>query len=223
MTQSEEERLVSAISEERFQPFLEECEGDRTVALRLYAWEGEAARALQSPLRDLEVSLRNRLHVQLGGRYGREDWWNVGRVRLTSWAMDRIRDAEDDLAERRQSSSAGDVVAKLPFAFWVSLLGKTGNYEMQFWHPSLRHCFRDHRGGRGVLHGQFDRMRTLRNRIAHHERISHRHLDQDFRSAISLLRHLSPEMADLHEKYSQVPQVLARKAKVLSGEEEIRL
>jgi hypothetical protein len=226
MTQSDEERLMEAISEARLQPFLRACGGDRTLALRLYAWDGEAARALQGPLRDLEVSLRNVLHRQLGGRYGRVDWWNTQRAKPNQWAMDKIHDAEDDLGERRRSCGPDDIVAQLPFGFWVGLLGKGGkggNYEMRYWNPSLRHCFRAHQGGRVVLHKKFEYMRTLRNRIAHHERIFHRHLDEDFASALTLMRYLSPEMAALHDKYSQVPEVLARRARVLSGEEEIRL
>lgn len=226
MTQSEDERLVDAISAERFQPFLNECGGDRIRALRLYAWDSEAARALQSPLRDLEVSLRNVLHRQLGGRYGQEDWWNVRRAEPNWQGQDMIAAAEEALGKRRRPYGTCDVVAQLPFGFWIGLLGKGGkggNYEMKYWHPSLRHCFREHRGGREALYKQFEFMRTLRNRIAHHECIFQRHLEEDARTAIMLMRHVSPAMAARHEKYGQVPAVLARRSGVLSGREPVRL
>ncbi|WP_455352296.1 hypothetical protein [Streptomyces sp. SYSU K217416] len=224
MTRSDdEEQLVAAISPERFQPFLDECHGDTVVALRLYAWDAEVARALHSPLRDLEVSMRNRLHRQLTGRFQQADWWSLPRARPNDYAMDDIRRAEDKLADRRRPFGPSDVVAKLPFGFWVALLstGGRGNYEMKYWYPSLRHCFRGQ--GRDALYNRCDRMRTLRNRIAHHERISHRHLEQDFRTAVDLMKLVAPELAARHEKYSQVPTVLARKSRVLSGEEEIVL
>jgi hypothetical protein len=219
----DEEQLVAAVSPERFQPFLDACHGDVVVALRLYAWDGEAARALHSPLRDLEVSLRNRLHRQLAGRFGQADWWNLRRAEPNRYAMDDIRDAEDKLAELRRPFGPSDVVAKLSFGFWVALLssGGRGNYEMRYWNPSLRHCFPGQR--RGDLHKRLNVMRTLRNRIAHHERIEHRHLEQDFRTAVALMKLVAPELAARHEKYSQVPTVLARKYRVLSGEEEIVL
>jgi hypothetical protein len=137
--------------------------------------------------------------------------------------MEDIRRAVDALSDHGRSSGPSDIVAKLPFGFWVGLLstGGRGNYEMKYWYPSLRHCFKGHK--RDAVHARLDRMRTLRNRIAHHERISHRHLEQDFRTAVELMRVVAPELAVRHEKYSQVPKVLARKARVLSGEEEIVL
>ncbi|MFD6344442.1 hypothetical protein ACFWF9_06915 [Streptomyces roseolus] len=214
-------QLVEAISPERFQPFLAACDGNAARALRLYAWDAEAARALHSPLRDLEVSLRNRLHRQLVGKFGQADWWHIRQP--NSYALADIRSAEEQLKERGRPYGASDIVAKLPFGFWVALLsrGGRGNYEMRYWNPALRHCFQGH--GREALHQRLDRMRTLRNRIAHHERIEHRHLDQDFRTAIDLMRLVAPELAARHDKYSQVPAVLARKARVLSGQEEIVL
>ncbi|MER5550382.1 hypothetical protein ABT001_01595 [Streptomyces sp. NPDC002793] len=223
MVQSDEEQLVETISPERFQPFLEECRGDVAVALRLYAWDAEAARALHSPLRDLEVSLRNRIHRQLTGKFGRSDWWNLRRAEPNRWAMEDIRDAEDRLRRRGNGTAPCDVVATLSFGFWVGLVsrGGHGNYDMKYWNPALRHCFKGVR--RQDLHDRLEVMRTLRNRIAHHERVSHRHLEEDFRTAIELTALVAPALAARHEKYSQVPAVLARRARVLSGEEEIVL
>jgi len=224
---NEDDRLIEAISPERFQPFLHRCGGNRTRALRLYAWDSEVARALHSPLRDLEVSLRNRLHRQLVGRHGQEAWWELPKARPNHKGQDMLERAREALEDRRPYRPFGpcDIVAQLPFGFWVSLLGRGGrdNYEMKYWNSSLRHVFREHRGGRQALHKDFYLMLTLRNRIAHHERIFQRHLEEDLTTALTLLRHVSPETADRHEKYGQVPEVLARKKAVLSGEEPMRL
>ncbi|MFF4489572.1 hypothetical protein ACFY0F_24255 [Streptomyces sp. NPDC001544] len=223
----EDSRLIEAISPERFQSFLHRCGGNRTRALRLYAWDSEVARAMQSPLRDLEVSLRNRLHRQLVGRHGQEAWWDVPKARPNYKGQNMLAQAMETLEDRRPYRPFGpcDIVAQLSFGFWVSLLGRGGrdNYEMKYWNSSLRHLFREHRGGRADLYERFKLMLTLRNRIAHHECVFHRHLDRDLDTALTLMRYLSPEMADRHEKYGQVPAVLARKKAVLSGEEPMRL
>ncbi|MFI7505031.1 hypothetical protein ACIBVL_42475 [Streptomyces sp. NPDC049687] len=224
---SEDDRLIVAISPERFQPFLHQCGGDRVRALRLYAWDSEVARALQSPLRDLEVSLRNRLHRQLVGKHGQEAWWDVPKARPNHKGLDMLERARETLEDRRPYRPFGpcDIVAQLPFGFWVGLLGRGGrdNYEMKYWNSSLRHLFREHRGGREDLYRKFQFMLTLRNRIAHHECVFQRHLERDLETALTLLRHVSPEMADRHEKYGQVPQVLARRRAVLAGTEPMRL
>ncbi|MEV8345587.1 hypothetical protein [Streptomyces niveus] len=215
--------MVEAISPERFRPFLDACDGDVVVALRLYHWDAEAARALHSPLRDLEVSLRNRAQRQLAGKFGRADWWNLRRAEPNDWGMGDIRAAEERLVRRGGRYAPCDVVAALSFGFWNSLFSKggAGNYEMKYWNSSLRHAFKGQR--REVLHTRLEVMRSLRNRIAHHERISHRRLDEDFRTAVDLMALTAPALAARHEKHSQVPQVLARRESVLSGEEEIAL
>ncbi|MEU8628350.1 hypothetical protein [Streptomyces sp. NPDC048669] len=223
MTGNEAQGVIEAISQQRFKPYLDDCRGDRAAALRLYAWDGEIARAFHSPLRDLEVSLRNRLHRRLVDRYRRDDWWHAPRVQLSDVSEKQVLSAEKGLRKRGRRVGPDDMVAKLTFGFWVGLLGRSNNYEYQFWQPALRHCFRDYEGQRGPLQREFESVRLFRNRIAHHERICHRRLEDDFRTVVELTRYLSPETAARHEKYSQVPEVLARRARVLCGDEEIRL
>ncbi|MFE5325784.1 Abi family protein [Embleya sp. NPDC056575] len=222
---SEADRVVEAISPERFKPFLHKCGGDYTRALRLYAWDAEVARALHSPLRDLEVSLRNLVHRQLVGRHGQEAWWDVSKARPNYKGLDMLDRAQQILESRHPSRSFGpcDIVAQLPFGFWVSLFGSAGDYELRYWKSSLRYLFSQPHGGRGALYRQLQYMLTLRNRIAHHERIFQRHLEQDLETVLTLLGHVSPDMAARHAEYGQVSEVLARKAGVLSGKEPIRL
>lgn len=223
MTQSDCDGVHSVISAKRFQPFLEKCEGDRAAAERLCAWDGEAARALWSPVRDLEVSFRNAAHRQLAGKWG-QAWW-VAR-QPNSWGQGEIEAAREKLVRRRRPDSPDDIVAQLSFGFWVSLLSngnRQGFYRTWYWSPSLQYLFPEYRGRRDKLHDQFGRMQTLRNRIAHHERIFQRHLEEDYRTAMHLLRLVAPGLADQHDKYGQVPEVLARRAAVVTGREPIRL
>ncbi|WP_074995092.1 hypothetical protein [Streptomyces prasinopilosus] len=224
MTEEETKRIVDAISAERFQPFLDECGGDPLVALRLYCWDGEASRAFLGALRDFEVAMRNSLHARLSGRYGRADWWDSPRVQLTVKGAQQVSSAKLSLRQELGAGVApGDMVAKLTLGFWVGLTGRGQNYEMQFWNPALRHAFRGYRGRRGALQQQLDHMRRFRNRIGHHERICHRHLEKDFESLLRLMEYVSPEKAALHRQFSQIPEVLARKPLVLAGAEPVRL
>ncbi|MGP3952841.1 hypothetical protein [Streptomyces sp. 7N604] len=224
VTDEEAKRIVDAISAERFQPFLDECSGDPLVALRLYCWDGEASRAFLGALRDFEVAMRNSFHAKLAGRYGRADWWDSPRVQLTSKGIGQVCSAKQALQrELGPQFGTGDMVAKLTLGFWVGLTGRGQNYEMQFWNPALRHAFRGYQGRRGALQQQLDHMRCFRNRIGHHERICHRHLEKDFDTLLRLMEYLSPEKAALHRQFSQIPDVLARKPRVLAGAEPIRL
>lgn len=222
---SEEQELVRAISAERFRPFITECGGDATVALRLYAWDAEVSRALHSTLRDLEVCYRNAVHRQLAGKYRRDDWWNDQRIRLHQVGQSNIVDAQQELRKRGKPETPGNIMARLTFGFWVGLFarGERRHYEMQLWNASLQYLFRAHVVRREDLHLQLRELLELRNRVAHHERVFHMELGDCFAEALTLMGYISPEMAALHEKFGQVPQVLARRERVLSGEEEIRL
>ncbi len=223
MTKSSEEQLVEAISPERFRPFLEECHGDVLVALRLYAWDAEAARALHSPLRDLEVSLRNRIHRQLTGKFGQSDWWNLRRAEPNEWAMADIRDAEAQLRRRGKGSAACDVVATPPFGFWVSLLsrGGRGNYDMKYWNPALRHCFKGVR--RQDLHDRLEVMRTLRNRASRTTNASRTVTwRRTLRTAVELTA-LVASWRRATRSTARFPRSWPARTRVLSGEEEIVL
>lgn len=216
--------VQGVISAKRFQPFLDECAGDREAAERLYMWDGEAARALWSPVRDVEVSLRNALHTQLAGRWG-EEWWKARRPNEWGWA--EIQEAERKLGKRGRGYGPDDVVAQLSFGFWISLLSNGGarHYQTYYWSPSLQYLFPGHRGPgqREQLRKRLTFVQTLRNRIAHHERIFHPRLERDYRNAMGLLRLVAPDLAAWHDKYSEVPAVLARRAAVVSGHAPVRL
>ncbi|WP_435174385.1 Abi family protein [Actinacidiphila sp. bgisy145] len=222
---SEEQELVRAISAERFRPFVTECGGDTTVALRLYAWDAEVSRALHSTLRDLEICYRNAVHRQLAGKYRRDDWWNDQRIRLHQAGRGNIADARQELRKRGKAETPGNIMARLTFGFWVGLFakGEGRHYEMQLWNASLQYLFRAHGVRRDALHRELKALLELRNRVAHHERVFHLPVEARFAAALMLLGYVSPETAALHEKFGQVPQVLARRERVLSGEEEIRL
>ncbi|HEU5158867.1 MAG TPA: hypothetical protein VFU43_17865 [Streptosporangiaceae bacterium] len=100
-------------------------------------------------------------------------------------------------------------MAELPLGFWVGLLGTGHHYEMTLWRPALRHAFSGKAGTRKKLHMDFDRLRTFRNRIAHHEPIFHRHLAADHMHIVRLIGLISPVAAEWVTANSRVESVLA--------------
>ena len=63
---------------------------------------------------------------------------------------------------------------------------------------------------RAELHLQLDRLRTLRNRIAHHEPILQRDLRTDHRRLLRILQMLCPHTANWVAHHSRVPEILAQ-------------
>ena len=94
----------------------------------------------------------------------------------------------------------GRVVAELNFGFWVALFAK--RYDMRLWRARLSGLFAPS-PSRPELYGQLDRLRTLRNRVAHHEPILQRDLRTDYEKIIWILEMLSPHTALWTEHHSR--------------------
>ncbi|WP_433415165.1 hypothetical protein ACQP1V_36725 [Microtetraspora malaysiensis] len=187
--------------------------GEPDIAFRLHCWNTELAAAFYGPLQYLEIAVRNALHRQMAGIFQRDDWWDHPDADLNSVAMAKIRDAKAVVMRTRASVPPDCVVAELVFGFWVSLLTSGGrhNYERRFWRPALCRAFPGFRGRRRDLHSDLDYLRVLRNRIAHHRPIYHRHLRADHDTLLRTLDYVSPALAAWVEAHSPVPEVLSRR------------
>jgi hypothetical protein len=139
----------STLSEPRFAAYLRAAVDDAEVALRLYWWNIEVSAAFYGLLHCLELSLRNALHHQLGNRFGSSDWRTV--VRLTDEGMRTIATVRDKLIRRGARADVDDIVAGLPFGFWVSLLSRGAAYDRQLWVPALHSAFPGYSGRREKL------------------------------------------------------------------------
>ena len=204
------------LSEDRFRPYLEASRGDAVKASSLYAWNTAASAALYGPLQVVEVTLRNAVHARLTTRFG-VDWFDRLDATLAVGCLDRISAAKRKVRGQIGAKTAGQVVASLPFGFWVSLLGPGGrrpdgrraNYEMVLWRPCLRPVFQHQEAlSRKRAHAELDALRKLRNRVAHHEPVFRRDLKADHLRILTVLGWISPEAADWVQRHSRLGDVL---------------
>jgi hypothetical protein len=200
--------------------YIQAAGGDRKKALRLYTWNTAVSAAFYGPLQGLEVALRNAAHRQLSISYG-PAWYDNPACGLDAGTLDRIDGARSSLNRGKYPIDPPHMVAELPFGFWVSLLGKGGrapapdtgkkDYEKTLWRKCLYKAFPYARLSRSQAHTPLDYLRTLRNRIAHHEPIFGRHLEADIRSIISVSGWICPKTADWIAHHSRVEELLACK------------
>ena len=80
---------------------------------------------------------------------------------------------------------------------------------MRLWRPILYKAFPNAKLSRKAVHQPLDRLRTLRNRIAHHEPIFQRHLTDDNRSILQVLAWICAETAAWVGHHSTVQAILA--------------
>lgn len=158
--------------------------GQTAAAVQLYWWNLDVSAAFHVPLHCVEVTLRNALHDQLRDLDGRAAWWEAKH--LNDHGLRKIDEAYSALSRLGCTEpSPDDVVAQLPFGFWVSLL--SGTYHQSLWIPALHRAFQ-RRPVRRQLRSDFDHVLKLRNRIMHFEPIHYRHLAADHETIYRLLR-----------------------------------
>ena len=182
--------LLKALSEPRFQTYLGHANGNQEMGMRQYVWNAALASGLHGPVHMLEVTLRNAVHDRLKHIHG-ASWFDLpGFLRGPEAGM--INDARNYLADRNESTAPDKIIAELNFRFWVAIFSR--KYD-RLWVSSLQAIFSP-RPIRHELHEKLDRLRTLRNRIAHHEPILHRHLMADLADIKQIVGSLSPTVLD---------------------------
>ncbi|MGN9890409.1 hypothetical protein [Micromonospora sp. L31] len=203
-TDDNDDWISEALSEARFAPYLEECGGDMAAGWRLYMWNMGVSAAFYPLLHFVEITLRNALHRELGARFGRVDWWSVAP--LNDHGQQLVKQAREKLFGQRSPQNADDLVAKLTFGFWVSLVSQT--YDRTLWVPALHRAFPHYRGRRDALHAELKEVLWLRNRVMHHEPIHRRDLKADHAKIYRLIDHMSSGLAAAVRLVDQVPHVL---------------
>ncbi len=198
--------LEHALSLERFGRYLAWAGADRDRAIELYTLNTQLSEALYTPLQMLEVALRNRIHaVMTEARH--ESWFHDGGLLLGEWQPAQLAKAIEDIEKERKEATPGRIVAALTFSFWTSMFGK--DYET-LWQTTLQRIGR-RANGKGLRRKDFSTaltpIRTLRNRIAHHEPIIAWNLPKHYGSVLELTDWLSPAAAAwcrMHSRFDRV-------------------
>jgi hypothetical protein len=198
--------LEKTISASRLEKYLSAVDGDLSKALLLYEENMRLAEAFYTPLQCFEVCLRNTLNLRLSLTYG-ADWPTNGKPPFEQGFLKSISDAIDVLKKDGHDYSTDALVAELNFGFWVGLLGPS--YDATLWRQTLFKGFLAKGGGqkRSTVHGRFNALRRFRNRVAHHEPIFSRPLQQfhdEIIEAIAWMCRHTSDWAAHHSRFDEV-------------------
>jgi len=231
--------LEQALSTPRFERFRAVAEGDDHAWL-LYRWNIELASTFAPLAADLEVALRNTIHLQLTELFGSETWWTNPSLLLDDITADMLTQVVRRYRKQVDSGSirAGKVVSELSLGTWVALLSRGGHsslgrsidYDRRLWRPALRRGFATgelnndgeaRRPTREDVHRRAETFQKLRNRCAHHEPIidgiktpgtsTMVQLDDVWNGCVELLGWISPPLAQVHIDDPAFLEVFARR------------
>ena len=157
--------IERAISRERLKRYLAATNNNLAASVALYEQNVAVSEAVFGLLHGLEVAIRNGMHDALTVHYGTQRWFQSAAVPLTLYGQDKVAAAIRDAGG--PSASPGKVVAEFTFGFWTNLAARS--YHWTLWQPCLHRAFPAVRLARPEIHTRLESIRTLRNRIAHHE------------------------------------------------------
>ena len=215
----------------RFAPYLREAHGDIDRARELYLWAADLAGALFSTIAFVEVGLRNAMDRRLrawndqqGIDYGEEWALRKGAAPLLyelvthkslasaqNFASEQSRLRPKSHPRRLVAITHDDVVSHFMFGTWVYLIKpRVWNQPQQcqqLWQECLSCAFPyadPSDSGRERLGDQLDRVRKLRNRVAHHENLLSVDIRRRLRDMLGILALIDPKLPDLAMQSNRV-------------------
>lgn len=179
-------------------------------ALSLYGWNAQISAALLVPLHICEITLRNAISEMLQIRYGNRWPWAEGFERSLP-AKGSYSPKNDLLQSRKHQKKTDKVIPELNFVFWQKML--TARFDQELWQKHFYDIFpnipnQNSKEDRQALYDTVDKIRKLRNRIAHHEPIFFRDLEQEYQLILKVIAYRCKPTAKWLEQYQQVTQLL---------------
>jgi hypothetical protein len=198
------QQIETNISSERLRVYAIPLNGEVAepkATLSRYMLNMALCESLYPSLQNCEIALRNAIHKHLTHLTGRADWYDDAHFQLTPWAQDEVRKAKAKIHKMRKPMTVGRVVSELQFGFWTSLFEAHYEQNTPFLPSGIKAVFPHLPKS---LHKRKDRkndleqIRTLRNRVFHHERILHwKDLDAQHALILQVIGWICPELRQL--------------------------
>lgn len=197
-------KIALGLSSERLEAYAanlgEDMPGPR-ITLARYLLNMALCESLYSPLQLCEIALRNSIHRHISCQMMRDDWFDDVSFRLVPWARDEVEKAKAKIARLNKNVTADRVVAELNFGFWVSLFEDHYEKHTNFLPSAFKGVFPHmpkslHK--RKERKADMEKIRALRNRVFHHERILHwKDLDEQHQLILNVISWISPELREM--------------------------
>lgn len=212
--------VEAALSQPRFQTYLAAKKGSHTEAMDLYEWNAKVSNALFFPMHVCEVAIRNAASEAIGTVFGPNWPYSHAFLQTLPNPGGPVFNPRKELKKvaAKHPNSTGKVIADLKFIFWESVF--TNRFDVQIWHknicnvlPNAAACLPATTPGgvRSVVHTHLELIRRTRNRIAHHEPVFSKNLQEVLDAALVLINfrcqhtHLWVTQSEEASRYIQNP------------------
>lgn len=204
--------VAATLTLHRLSKYLRATDNNPQQALRLYVLNARVSAAVMIDLHYIEIALHNRFDRELAAKFGPEWFNNSNYLSLLDDGAHNILIRAHRQAIKHwpkgETLPRGKLIAELTFGFWLRLIAS--NLEHKLWVPCLHRAFA-HRPPpkRAQFKGELERLRQLRNRVAHHEPIFHLDLLDAHRRILEVSETICPATTRLMASTSMVRKHLA--------------
>lgn len=203
------ERMASNLAPERMDAYRRDG-ASPTTALARYMWNVAVSESLYPTLQFAEIALRNRLHQCLTLRFGTSEWYNDTRCPLQSWQGEHVAAAREELTKAGKPVTPSGIVSELTLGFWTGFFNKSQHRAALAAHLAQTAFSRAPSNEQVVLklEVRWKKIRDLRNRVFHHERIIHwKDLPSQHIQMLEAIFWLSSELHQVAVALDRFPQV----------------
>ena len=197
-TQAELDHLPDVISAPRFASHLQARGNNCEAALALYRWNLEVSAAFMAPLHLCEIAVRNGVADAIAMVHGPNWPWTRGFIRsLPEGSGYNAKHNLQDCALPRRT--LGQVIVDLKFIFWEKILAF--RFQQSVWQHHFPTVFPGYDAtfsvcdARATYQNDLKEVRLFRNRVAHHEPVFTRNLQDDLERISRLVRWRNPVAA----------------------------
>jgi hypothetical protein len=169
------------------------------TSMAMYYYDIELSEAFYPALRTLEIVLRNSLWNAITNTIDCRNWLTDGSI-LREQEQKIVLETQDKInsGHPNRAHEIDHLISELNFGFWNNLLNV--RYEQIFWPRCLKsfvpYVPRRYRY-RKFIHKRLQKIRNLRNRIFHHQRISHMHgIDQQHQEILEVIGWIEPKILE---------------------------
>lgn len=201
-------KIELALPVSHLAPYLNEAFGNSTLALELYSWNARISGDFWFPLHICEVVARTSIAEAINNTY--HNWpYNLSFTRqLNKSSSENLQQTIQKL-EKEEKPNLEQITTNLTFGFWVHLLTK--QYQ-EIWKKQLTEVW-PYVGSdnRQQIYDKLNKIRSLRNKIAHHESILKCSLKDDYKNIISFIGYRCETTQKWVEEHQKVTQSLLEK------------
>ena len=185
------------LSKDRLDNYGKMDNANQETILARYLWNIAVSQSLYQLLHFFEIILRNKINNAFIAFTGHPDWYN--EISFDQYTEDMLNKAMEKLDTRKTNYNDGHLVAELNLGFWTSLFNKyNSQYKFQgkVCKSTFSNCRPEERKNQEI-HKKLEKIRTLRNRVSHYERIIHwKDLQEQHDLILSLIEYMDNDFCD---------------------------